>query len=328
MLTALAYVSAFLFVALVVQVVGMMMASDAGRARRVNRRLTMLEAGVPRDKVFEALVRRKPASASLALTIPNAIDRLSIYLSQAGIRMSPQRYAMLVAAAAVPLFLAAINVLNRVSQGAVVLDLVVSIIGAIILAITGGVLTVSYMRTRRLKKLEHQLPLALEIVIRALRAGHPLVMAMKLAADEMDDPLGSEFGLIVDETNYGLDFRTSLDNFAHRAGSEYVHFFAVSVAIQAETGGNLAEILSNLNRVIRDQQTLHLRVAALASEGKMSAVVLTALPIVLVSFLMLSQPTFYTSKFSDPIFWPSVGVTGVVYLLGQLMINRMINFKY
>ena len=324
----LLWVAVFLAVVLVVQVVSGLLFANSDRTKRVNRRLAMLESGVSRDKVFETLVRRRPAASNLANALPDLMEKVDLYFNQAGLAMSPQRYLLFVGIAALPLCGAGVFLLEQASHGAVVLDLLVSIVGGIVLALTGGILTITVLRGRRLKKLESQLPLALEVVVRALRAGHPLVMAMKLAADEMGDPLGSEFGLIVDETSYGLEFRVALENFAHRAGSNYVHFFAVSVAIQSETGGNLAEILGNLNRVIRDNQTLHLRVAALASEGKMSATVLTALPIILVGFLMLTQPTFYTTKFDDPIFWPSVGVTFCLYLTGQLIINRMVNFKY
>ncbi len=114
----------------------------------------------------------------------------------------------------------------------------------------------SRAQARRQKVFEGQLPLALDIVTRALRAGHPVVSAVQLAAEEMGDPIGSEFGLIVDETSYGLEFKDALLNFARRTGSPDAHYFAVSVGIQSETGGNLAEILTNLADVIRDRQSL------------------------------------------------------------------------
>jgi tight adherence protein B len=151
---------------------------------------------------------------------------------------------------------------------------------------------------------------------------------VQLAAEEMGDPIGSEFGLIVDETSYGLEFKDALLNFARRTGSADAHYFAVSVGIQSETGGNLAEILSNLAGVIRDRQSLQLRVKALSSEGKMSAQILSVLPVLLISWFLYVQPTFYTSKFDDPVFWPAVGVVAALYVLGQIMINRIINFKY
>jgi tight adherence protein B len=221
-------------------------------------------------------------------------------------------------------------VLNMVhsGSGAGLQNLLAAIFGAVVVALVGAAVWLSWRRSSRLKKLEEQLPVALDITIRALRAGHPVVMAMKLAAEESADPIGSEFGLIVDETNFGLEFREALANFAHRTGSEYAHFFAVCVSIQTETGGNLAEILNNLATVIRNMQTLHLRVRALASEGKMSAQILTILPIGVVCFILMAQPGFYTSKFNDPAFWPAVGVILLVYFTGQFMINRMVNFKY
>jgi tight adherence protein B len=171
------------------------------------------------------------------------------------------------------------------------------------------------------------MPLALDIINRALRAGHPVVSAVQLAANEMGDPIGTEFGLILDETAYGHEFKDALTNFARRTGSPDAHFFAVSVGIQSQTGGNLAEILAGLAAVIRGRCTLAKRVKALASEGRASAYVLSALPPLLVSFIALTQPSFYTSKFGDPIFWPTVAVICAVYFLGWVIIHRIINFE-
>jgi tight adherence protein B len=212
--------------------------------------------------------------------------------------------------------------------GNLLANLVIATIGAVLLGVLGSAVWLTWRRNKRLRRLEEQLPVSLDVTIRALRAGHPLLMSVKLASEEMSDPLGSELGLIVDETNYGMEFRDALRSFANRTGSEYAHFYAVCVAIQNETGGNLAEILQNLATVIRNMQTLHLRVRALAAEGKMSAQVLTVLPIGMVAFLMVTQPAFYSSKFNDHAFWPVVGITFVWFMIGQFMINRMVNFKY
>jgi tight adherence protein B len=144
----------------------------------------------------------------------------------------------------------------------------------------------------------------------------------------MGDPIGSEFGLIVDETTYGLEFREALMNFARRTGSPDAYFFAVSVSVQSTTGGNLAEILAGLASVIRGRSTLSKRVKALSSEGRASAMLLSVLPVFLIGFLMLTNSEFYTTKFSDPIFWPTVIIVSIVYLLGLVLIRRIINFKY
>ena len=321
------YIVAFVAVVMFVQALVSVVMNSGDRARRVNRRLTLLEGGDTQEKAYESLLRRPPKDA-LGVAAPGLHNHLSLRFRQAGLTITPLQFGIFLAAAAVALGAGAILVMSTFGQARNLTNVIVSFVGAAGLAITGGALTINFLRNKRLKKLEEQLPEALDVVIRAVRAGQPLIMAIKLASEEMGDPIGSEFGFIVDETTYGLEFRDSLVNFAHRSGSEYVHFFAVSVAIQSETGGNLVEVLSNLATVVRNQQTLHLRVRALASEGKMSAQVLSALPIILVSFIMVTQPSFYSSKFAEPIFWPVVGAIVTLYFIGQFIINRMVNFRY
>jgi tight adherence protein B len=322
-----AFVLAFVAVVMIVQAVATSAFAIGDRSRRVNRRLTLLDTGMAPDQVYTALVRKKPGSRISAVA-PKLYDQIYVYCRQAGFSISPQRLAAVAAVLAVIIGLLGTVVLTIVTHGAVVVNLLVSVVGAIILAVTGVGIWVNNRRAKRLKQIEEQLPLALDILVRSLRAGHPVSMAVKLSADEMGDPIGSEFGLIVDETTYGLELREALANFAHRTGSSYAHFFAVSVAIQSETGGNLAEILSNLASIIRAQLTLHLRVKALAAEGKMSALILTVLPVLLIAFLMLTTPDFYTVHLKDPIFWPVVGVGCVMYMIGRFIIQRIVNFRY
>ena len=327
MLIPIAFVLAFVAVVLIIQAVASAAFSAGDRTRRVNRRLTLMESGMGRDQVYETLVRQKPGGR-LAAAAPGLYERIAIYCRQAGLSMSPQRFAVAVGGAALLLWAAALVMLSVVTRGAILVTSIVSLVGAVGLAVVGGFALLSALRRRRLRKIEEQLPLALDIVTRAIRAGHPVVSAVQLAAEEMSDPIGSEFGLIVDETTYGLEFREALTNLAHRTGSPYAHYFAVSVGIQTETGGNLAEILGNLNATIRAQQSLHLRVKALASEGRLSAWVLSLIPLGLVSMVMLMSPGYYTSRMDDPIFWPTVGVIGLIYAFGQFVIYRIVNFKY
>ena len=325
----IAFVSVLAFVAVVLLIQGLASTvfSSRDRTRRVNRRLTLLEQGMGHDEVYAALVR-KPEGGRLAAAAPGLHDRLFLWCRQAGLSISPERLAFTVIAVILVVWILALLLVSAVSSGAIILNAAVSLVGAAGLTLMGAFFYLTFLRNRRVRLLEEQLPLALDIVTRAIRAGHPVISAVQLAAEEMGDPIGSEFGLIVDETTYGLEFKEGLINFARRTGSAYAHYFAVSVGIQAETGGNLAEILQNLSTVIRNHQTLHLRVMALASEGKMSGYILTALPIFLISFIFLTQPAFYTGKFNDPIFWPTVVIIGLVYLLGVYMTRRIINFKY
>jgi tight adherence protein B len=208
------------------------------------------------------------------------------------------------------------------------LDAAVSFVGAACLSVIGALFWIARRRQKRLRLIEQQLPLALDIVVRSLRAGHPVIMAIKLSSSEMGDPIGSEIGLVVDETTYGVEFRQALANLATRTGSNYLHFFAITVSIQAETGGNLGEILGNLTKAIRDQQSLHLRVRALASEGKMSAMMLSLIPVFVVASVMLMQPNYYSNAMHVPLFWTVTALIAALYGLGQFIIFKIVNFKY
>jgi tight adherence protein B len=328
LLTVCILLAAFVIVVMVAQTVMSRLFSAGERRGRVNRRLALLDSGMSRDEVYHELMRSRP-DVGLATVAPKLNESASLFYAQTGLRISPVSFTIYTIVAAVALWAASMAFLvNVVGQKISPLNVVISMLGALVLASVGGGFVLSFLRARRLRKIEEMLPMALDIIVRAVRAGHPVVMAVKLASEEMRDPIGSEFGLIVDETTYGVEFRQALVNLAKRTGSPYAHFFAVSVAIQSDTGGNLAEILGTLAATIRSQQTLHMRVKALASEGKMSAIVLSVLPIGLIAWLMMTQPTFYTSKASDPIFWPAVGGVTLLYLLGQLMIRQIINFKY
>ena len=324
--TPLLYVMAFVAVVAIVQAVAALLFSSRDRRTRVNRRLTMLESGMKPADVYAELVRR-PITPNMAdPRLQRVVDRFWVQVGQAGVSVSPSQLVLFVAGGGALLWLASLLLLR--SQPNFILNSVVSLIGAALVAIAVCLVWINGRRNARLKKLEEQLPLALDIITRAIRAGHPVVSAVQLASNEMGDPIGTEFGLIVDETTYGFEFKDALANFAKRTGSPDAHFFAVSVSIQSETGGNLAEILEGLAAVVRGRQTLALRVKALSSEGRMSAVILSALPLLTIGGIFLTAPQFYTSKFGDPIFWPVATVVGVLYLAGWLMIHRIINFKY
>jgi tight adherence protein B len=322
------YIIAFIAVVLAIQGLAGLLFSGRERSRRVNRRLTLLQSGMKPDDVYAALVRRTPSARIQNKRLLDLYETLWTYCRQAGLTLTPMRLLLIVAAATGVLWLLSMALLKSSHGAGFAVDAVLRLIGAAILSVGGTWVWINGQRARRLKKLEEQLPLALDVVVRAIRAGHPVVSAVQLAADELGDPLGSEFGLIVDEYTYGSDFKDALVGFARRTGSPDAHFFAVSVGIQAETGGNLAEILDGLSSVIRARRTLGKKVTALASEGKASAYVLSGLPIFLVGSLMLMQPTYYTEKMGDPLFVLIATMVMVLYLVGWLFIRRIINFKY
>lgn len=324
----LIYLLAFVAVILLVQTAAGLIFAAGDRTVRVNRRLTMMDAGMSRDEVYMALVRRPAPSGPRDQRLARLHARFTLYCRQAGLSAPPQRIVLVTLGMAGAIWMVGLMLANSTSTLQFLFNAAASLVGSLLLAITGVWLWLLRQRNRRLKKIEEQLPVALDIVSRALRAGHPVISAIHLAADEMGDPLGSEFGLIVDETIYGVEFEDALVNFAERTGSPDAHFFAVSINIQSETGGNLAEILQGLSSVIRGRRTLAKRVRSLASEGRASAIMISILPVIVVSLQFIIQPQLYISKFGDPIFWPTVAITAIVYMAGWLIIHRIVNFKY
>ena len=171
----------------------------------------------------------------------------------------------------------------------------------------------------------HQL--ALYAVARGLRAGHPIAAALELLTVEMPDPIGSQFGLAVDEVTYGAELRDALQNMAERWDLDDMRMFVVSLSIQNETGGNLAEILENLSRVIRERHAMMMKVRALSSEGRMTAVMLTVLPIFSFVLLFLLNPRFFLDVANDPWFVPGFTMLIVLYTIGFIVIRRMVDLK-
>lgn len=321
-------VLAFLGVTALVQALAGIVFANRDRNRRVNRRLSMLGSGMESRQVYEALVRRPAVPKTGSAWAMSMAEKANNIIAQGGLSISLIQLGAIVGGGAVILWMFSTFILRQTGASVGPSEVLVSLFGSVALTTAGAYVFISGRRTKRLKLLEQQLPLALDIVIRALKAGHPVISAVNLVTEEMGDPIGSEFGLIVDETTYGAEFREALTSFAQRTGSEDAHFFSVSVGIQSDTGGNLAEILANLASVMRSRQTLAKRIKALSSEGRMSGMILSGLPIFLIGVIGMSQPTFYTAKFDDPIFWPTVAGILSLYVVGLIMMNRITNFKY
>ena len=197
-----------------------------------------------------------------------------------------------------------------------------AIVGAVI-----PIMILQFKATATRKKMEEQFPVALDVFVRGLRAGHPIAAALDLLTVEMPDPIGSQFGLVVDEVTYGAELRDALQAMADRWDLDDMRMFVVSLSVQSETGGNLAEILDNLSKVIRERHSMMLKVRALSSEGRMTAIMLTILPIFAFSFLFILSPGFYLDVADDPAFVPGFVVLIVMYVLGFYIIRRMIDLK-
>jgi tight adherence protein B len=292
---------------------------------RVGRRLEQLRSGSMHDQV-EASLKIGGVERNESF-IGEALGRLESKLKQAGVRMTPERFmsimgmVTLAIGISAPILLGFANMLGSASAWLVVLVFAVGL---------GVIVPLGFLdrkASKRMKKIEEQFPVALDIFVRGLRAGHPVTGALDLLVEEMPDPIGSEFAIAIAEISYGADLRAALDSMADRIQTTDLRMFAVCVAIQAETGGNLADILEGLANVIRERNSMVLKVRALASEGKMTAVVLSILPVGTFTFIFATNPKFYTDVMGDPMFLP--GMIGIVvwYSIGMTVIRKLVDLK-
>ncbi len=210
-----------------------------------------------------------------------------------------------------------------ISAGRIVMSAAFSVVIGTILPL----MVVNWKATRMRKKIEDQFPVALDVFVRGLRAGHPIAAALDLLTLARPEPSGGEFGTVVDEVTYGSEIRDALQSMADRWDSEDIRMFVVALSIQSETGGNLAEILENLSKVIRDRHSMMLKVRALSSEGRMSAIMLTILPLFTFSMLFIANARFFLDVANDPVFIPGFVCLIVLYLIGVFTIRRMVDLK-
>jgi tight adherence protein B len=169
------------------------------------------------------------------------------------------------------------------------------------LAACAPFLYVSWRRQQRMRTLQRQLPDALDLLTRALRAGHSLPAALKMTSEEMPQPMAGEFRLVHDEVNFGTSLNLALAHLAQRVPLTDLRYFVVAVLVQRESGGNLTEILGNLSRLVRERLKLAARIRVLSSEGRMSAWVLGVMPFALAALMNFVNPTFMSLMWTDPI---------------------------
>jgi tight adherence protein B len=297
-------------------------------SQAINQRLDLINRGVSRGQAMQMLRRQ---ASNLPEGLPDLLVgpavRFEKMLMAAGVSVPTGRLMLILLATPAILFLTII-VLMAASGAALGAGRVLML--ATFSFLVGAGLPIMYFNmraTRMRKKIQDQFPVALDVFVRGLRAGHPIAAALELLTVEMPDPIGSQFGIVVDEVTYGADLRDALTAMAERWDLDDMRMFVVSLSVQNETGGNLAEILENLSQVIRERASMMLKVRALSSEGRMTATMLTALPVVAFTLLFLGNPRFYLDVADDPAFVPGYVVLLVMYLVGYFSIKRMVDLK-
>ncbi|WP_296679638.1 type II secretion system F family protein [Novosphingobium sp.] len=296
--------------------------------KAINRRLQLLRSGLSSDEVSSILrkdlIERPGDNAGPIERLYYKFQRL---VRMGAVRADPRSVLGIctVAFAGLASLILFLTWSAGMAITAGVIQLVLGISGAIAFGIP--IMVISRMAEKRRKRMQEQFPVSLDIFVRALRAGHPVASAIDLLTKEMEDPLGSEMGLVSDEVSYGANLTDALSALAERWDLDDIRMFVVSLSLQSETGGNLAEILGNLAAVIRDRASMYMKVRALSSEGRMSGWMLTVLPVFTLVSMFLVNARFYLEVATDPIFVWGFGILLLMYFFGVWMIRRMIDLK-
>lgn len=311
------YVLAAASVILAVEAFYLSFASRRATAGAINRRLKRLREDAPGEQTLKGLLVERGLTESGDFVF-RAIWLNRLY-TQSGVTGNPLTFATVFLLAGLVLAL----------LGMVLLSLN-AIWGAVILAVVGilfPLLVLRRARNKRILKFAKQLPDALDMIVRSLRAGHPSTVAIGLVAREMPDPIGTEFGIVADEITFGLSLEQAVKKLSQRVGFEGLNLLSVSLSIQAKTGGNLTEILSNLATVLRERQKLRLKIRALSAEGRVSAWIISFFPILMFAILQLIAPNYYGGVWGNPIIMPVFLLFGLWALLGDYVMYRMVNFE-
>ena len=322
MVMALIAVVVFVLVAAGVFAVASLFDERRSHARLLRERLATVQKASEREPSEELLLLRDelmsdiPALNRLLQQWPR-MTRLQSFLSQGDVKMKAGKFLLL-------------TVCSCVTSGVLLLLLANSLLFAGIAAAMGIFLPyayVSYRRSHRFAKFEELFPEAIDTLARAVRAGHAFPTALELLATEMSEPVAGEFRKLFEEQKFGLPLRDAMLNLAERIPIVDVKFFATAVMLQRETGGNLAEILDGLSYVIRERFKILRQVRVYTAQGRITMILLMALPPIIVVVMMVMNPGFMRPLFYDPIGHALIAAGIVLQTVGYLLIRRIIRIQ-
>lgn len=311
----LIYFGAALTGILVAEAVYLLLAGRGEKRVAINRRMHLQEKKLTQQQVLVQLRKERGVEGGRLFSL----DGLRRLRTQSGLVMPMPKFLAFTSAASLGLMLG----LSWLG-----LPLRVAVLAWPAACLVVPVMTLRFMRSRRHKLFGIQLPEALELITRSLKAGHPVPVAIAMVAREMPDPIGTEFGLVADEVTYGSDLVTALHAMYQRVGHEDLPLFVTAVSIQASSGGNLREILDGLSAVIRERGKLKRKVRSISTEGRMSAYILTAVPALLGAGIMVLMPEFYSDVWEEPLTWYLLGGSIAWLMLGNFMMFKMASFKF
>lgn len=284
---------------------------------RVNRRLDMIDKGARRDEVLEKL-RKEMNQHMKSRKIP-LYSLLAAKAQKAAIAFTPTQLMVIMVVVS---FLAFVGLTLGTETG-----LTVRIAASVAMGVGGVYTWVNSKAKKRMSMLEEQLPDAIELIVRSLRVGHPFSSALSIVSKEVKDPLASELGIIADESAYGRDVGEALREMSDRLDMQDLRFLAVAVTIQQQSGGNLAEVLAGLSKVIRARFRLFRRVKAITAEAQWSGKFLSGFPIFCLIFITLTDPHYYDDVIDHPYFIPACFIVGGFLTANLLVMRMLVNIK-
>lgn len=275
-----------------------------------------IEGSATGSAVFRSAVLQSPWLRPIISRLPQLRDA-EFMLQQAGVTWTLQTLLLL-------------SVGTAFGLGSMTLIATQSVLTGAVATVLGAMLPTLYVRRRRTKRFnafEEFLPECIDLVGRALRAGHPLTAGFKMAADDGPEPVAGEFRRVFEEQRFGLPIQDSLLGMSDRVNLVDVRILVTAILIQREVGGNLAEILDNLAAVVRARFTIRRQIRVYTAQGRMTGYLLSALPIILFTILYMINPQYMSILFTDPIGKILIGVAVSMQLIGFLWIRKIIKIE-
>jgi tight adherence protein B len=284
---------------------------------RVNRRLALMEKGAGREEVLEQL-RKEMTQHLKSRSIP-LYSILAAKAQKANIAFSPVQIILMMVVLSVVAFVGLTFGTSTAPQ--------IRALISVAMGVGGIYMWINKKAGKRMGLIEEQLPDAVELMVRSLRVGHPFSSAINIVAKEVPDPLGSEMGVIADESAYGRDVSESLKALAERMDMQDLRFLAVAVTIQQTAGGNLAEILDGLAKVIRARFRLFRRVKAITAEAKWSGMFLSIFPLLALVMINVLEPNYYDDVKETAVFIPACLVVAAFLVVNIIVMRALVNIK-
>jgi tight adherence protein B len=321
-MATLMFVLTFLVVGCIVFGVWIVMGGDASQ-EQIRKRMNAVRKAERRGEVSQSLMLVRDEMLSSVPLLHRLLlqwswaTRLQDFTMQSGMRTKPGKILLLSGVIGLGSYVAARFFLHNFY-----LAVLIGLVGAM-----APILVVAWRRRARLRRFEERFPEALDLLGRAVRAGHAFTTGLEMISKECAEPLAGEFRTTFEEQNFGLPLRDALLNLSERVPLLDVRFFVTALLIQKETGGNLAEILDGLARVIRDRFRIYREVQVKTAQGRLTAAILIALPIFMAIMLTIVNPNYMKVLFEDPKGPYILGTAAGMQLLGSMILWKIIHFE-